>query len=291
MKISEILPDKNQPRKYFGVEKMASLRDSIKKHGIITPLIVQKDSKSGKYLLIDGERRYRAATELGLKEVPIQEVSPKNDFLRLVEQFHIQEQHESWTATEKAMAIVEISEISKKPLKEVCELLSIDERQARYYQAFAMLQNKERFVESGVNLQNAEKIGEVKRFAKRVTEEVLSAPFTKQEENKLEKVLIQKIKDKEITERADYSRIKDSFRTDPKLIDKFINEKFDIDRQFIESNARGAAYVRNMMVSCRYVIGNGLGFLKDPSVKLSNSDITLLKRASDVINEVLKLIE
>lgn len=289
MKITDILPDKNQPRKYFGIEKMASLKDSIKKHGIISPLIVQR--QGDKYLLIDGERRYRTAVELNLKEVPVQIVQPKNDFLRLVEQFHIQEQHESWSATEKAIAILDIAEIAKKPLKEICELLSIDQRSFRYYQAFALLQNKEKFVSQNISLNNAEKIGEIKRFAKKIKEEVLNEPFTKANESKLEKSIIEKIKNREIMQRSDYSRIKDSFRSNPKLIDVFINQEFDINKQFVESNARAAYYARNVIANATYTIGNANGFLKDPNVTLTEGDMRILKKCVEVCQKIINLVE
>lgn len=289
MNTKDIIPDKNQPRKYFSVEKMVSLKDSIKKHGIITPLIVQKEGD--KYLIIDGERRFRVATELGIKDVPVQIVVAKNDFNRMVEQFHIQEQHESWTATEKAMAIVEIAEVSKLPLKEVCNLLSIEERAFRYYKAFADLQspNKKLFLDYSLNVKNAEKIGEVKRFAKKITEDVLKQPFTKTSEGKIERILVEKIKNKEIREQGDYSRIKDSFRSNPKLINEFMTTSFDIDENFITSNAKGAKAIRNMITSTNYVVSNGRTFLKEKSVELTHEDVNALKNCVKVCEDVMSL--
>lgn len=59
-----------QPRRYFDPDKQEQLVESIKKHGILEPLIVRPVEK-GKYKLVAGERRYRAAKEIGLKQVPI----------------------------------------------------------------------------------------------------------------------------------------------------------------------------------------------------------------------------
>ncbi len=289
LKLTQIVPDKNQPRKYFQVEKMASLKDSIRRNGIISPLIVQKEGD--KYLLIDGERRYRSATELGLKEVPVQIVIPKNDFARLVEQFHIQEQHEEWTSVEKAQAILNIVEVSKKSLQEVCEMLSVDSKSLRMYIAFARLQHKERFFELQISISNAEKIQELKNFVRLIKEKTLNQAFTKNDESKLEKAIIEKIKDKEITGRRDYTRIKDSFRSQPKLIEKFLSGDFDIDAQFVKSNARGAYYARNMIQNLTYCIANAQGFLKEKSVTLTAGDVTLIKRGSRVLEDVLKLVE
>ncbi|MGG7144974.1 ParB/RepB/Spo0J family partition protein [Clostridium nigeriense] len=57
-----------QPRKYFDDEKIAELAQSIKEHGIIQPIILNKKDKY--YVIVAGERRWRAAKLLGLKEVP-----------------------------------------------------------------------------------------------------------------------------------------------------------------------------------------------------------------------------
>ncbi len=67
--INEIEPNKNQPRKHFDEDSIQELADSIKQHGVIQPLIVQKKDKY--YEIIAGERRWRAAKMAGLKEIPV----------------------------------------------------------------------------------------------------------------------------------------------------------------------------------------------------------------------------
>lgn len=68
--INKIEPNSNQPRKNFNEDKIHELAESIKQHGLIEPLIVQK-GKKGFYTIIAGERRWRAAKLAGLKEVPV----------------------------------------------------------------------------------------------------------------------------------------------------------------------------------------------------------------------------
>ena len=69
--ISSIVPNKNQPRKFFEKESLDDLTNSIKERGIIQPLIVRKsDDKEEKYELVAGERRWQAAQSAGLHEVP-----------------------------------------------------------------------------------------------------------------------------------------------------------------------------------------------------------------------------
>lgn len=82
VRISDIEPDKNQPRKLFNEEALTSLAESIERHGILQPLVVRKvktdDDGSAaskllgdKYTIISGERRWRAAKMAGLSEVPV----------------------------------------------------------------------------------------------------------------------------------------------------------------------------------------------------------------------------
>lgn len=67
--INLIKPNKDQPRKHFDNEKLIELANSIKEHGIIQPIVVRKENQL--YVIIAGERRWRAAKLLNLKEVPI----------------------------------------------------------------------------------------------------------------------------------------------------------------------------------------------------------------------------
>jgi len=64
------LPTKRQPRRYFDPEKMAQLVASVREHGILEPVLV-RPLANGIYELIAGERRFRAAQEVGLAQIPI----------------------------------------------------------------------------------------------------------------------------------------------------------------------------------------------------------------------------
>lgn len=69
LKIRDIEPNKNQPRKKFDKEKLEILSESIKQHGLVQPILV-KPNLSGTYTIVAGERRWRAAKLADLKEVP-----------------------------------------------------------------------------------------------------------------------------------------------------------------------------------------------------------------------------
>ena len=67
--INKIKSDSDQPRKAFDSEKIVELAESIKTHGIIQPLILRKESDE-QYVIVAGERRWRAAKMAGIQEVP-----------------------------------------------------------------------------------------------------------------------------------------------------------------------------------------------------------------------------
>ena len=69
LRLSEIEPNRSQPRKKFDEDSLLELADSIKQFGLLQPLLVQK--KKDYYEIIAGERRWRAAKMAGLKEVPV----------------------------------------------------------------------------------------------------------------------------------------------------------------------------------------------------------------------------
>ena len=68
--LSEIVPNKDQPRKTFDEAALDELADSIRQHGILQPLLVRPIATGG-YQLVAGERRWRASKRAGLKEVPV----------------------------------------------------------------------------------------------------------------------------------------------------------------------------------------------------------------------------
>ncbi len=79
--IDDIKPNENQPRKTFDPEKIEDLANSIKEHGVIQPLVVRKIETG--YEIVAGERRWRAARQAGLKEIPciVRELSDEQNML------------------------------------------------------------------------------------------------------------------------------------------------------------------------------------------------------------------
>ena len=70
LRIEQIVISSLQPRRYFDPEQLEQLTQSVKEHGILEPLLV-RSLPDNKYELVAGERRYRAAIEAGLADVPV----------------------------------------------------------------------------------------------------------------------------------------------------------------------------------------------------------------------------
>ena len=70
LRLSQIVPNRNQPRKDFDDEALRELSDSIAKHGLIQPLLV-RPLDNGTYQIVAGERRWRASRLAGLEKVPV----------------------------------------------------------------------------------------------------------------------------------------------------------------------------------------------------------------------------
>jgi len=125
--IESLIPNLFQPRKNFDKEKMEELKGSIKKHGIIQPIVVRKMANG--YEIVVGERRLKAAKEIGLKKMPaiiksinneksleialveniqredLNPVEQANAFKRLIDEFKLTQQ-ELAEATGKSRALV-----------------------------------------------------------------------------------------------------------------------------------------------------------------------------------------
>lgn len=101
VKLYEIEPNRNQPRRDFDEEAISELAESIKKHGLIQPIVVRPTAQ-GTYQIIAGERRWRACREAGLSTAPviIKEVDDREYMeLALIENL----QREDLNAVEEAL--------------------------------------------------------------------------------------------------------------------------------------------------------------------------------------------
>lgn len=108
LRISEIEPNKAQPRKDFDEAALADLADSIREHGVIQPLLVRPMTTGG-YQLVAGERRWRASRMAGLSEVPV--VVREMDDIETMEVALIENlQREDLNAVEEALGYKSLTE-------------------------------------------------------------------------------------------------------------------------------------------------------------------------------------
>ena len=106
LKITQIEPRSDQPRKDFDPESLAQLADSIAAHGVLQPLLV-RESGDGFYEIIAGERRWRASKLAGLTEVPV--IVIEADELKAAQVALIENiQREDLNPIEEAMAYAEL---------------------------------------------------------------------------------------------------------------------------------------------------------------------------------------
>jgi ParB family chromosome partitioning protein len=120
--IEDLVPNPDQPRKTFTQESLDDLAESIRRHGLLQPLLVHQE-KSGKYIIIAGERRYRAAQIAGLEQLPVivrnQDDENHRIELSLVENI----QREDLDPIEEAQAYAKLMEITGATQEGVAEMV------------------------------------------------------------------------------------------------------------------------------------------------------------------------
>lgn len=118
--IDDIKPNKNQPRKYFDKDKIKSLEESISNHGIVQPIIVRKHEKG--YEIVAGERRWRAAKNTKLKEIPC--IIKELDNQELMELSLIENlQREDLNEIEEALAYKKLNEEFKMTQDKIANII------------------------------------------------------------------------------------------------------------------------------------------------------------------------
>ncbi|RKQ27406.1 MULTISPECIES: ParB/RepB/Spo0J family partition protein [Clostridia] len=177
LKINQVEPNRDQPRKEFDEDALLELADSIKQFGVLQPLLVQK--KKDYYEIIAGERRWRAAKLAGLKEVPVliksytdqeiveislieniqrENLNPIEEamaFKRLLEEFHLKQDEvaervsKSRTAVTNSMRLLKLSDKVKQMIIDdmistghARALLAIEDEEQQYILATKIFDEK-----------------------------------------------------------------------------------------------------------------------------------------------------
>lgn len=195
LKVIEIEPNRNQPRRNFDEESLQELADSIERYGLIQPIIVTK--KGNFYEIVAGERRWRASKKAGLTEIPAivrDNDEKKNKEIALIENI----QREDLNVFEKATGIKllmdeysltqqQVSEIlgkSRSGIANTVRILNLDERVLElakqgkltegHCKALLSIDDKEKqydmalyMIETGATVKEAEKRTQVRKKAKK----------------------------------------------------------------------------------------------------------------------------
>lgn len=249
--LKKVIPDENQPRQFFDATKIASLANSIKRIGIKEPLVVEALS-DGTYKLIDGERRFRAATLIGMTEVPALVEDAMTDIQRMVEQFHIQEQHEGWKPNEKAIAIRDIAATLGTSMKEVGENLGLSERTLKQYIAFASLLSSDEMIKSEINIDFSGAIANLSKHLQKQMLEQEGVDVSDDDEKEFQVAIIKRIKKGEIRNSPELTKVRDSLTQEAKkTFNAFIKTDKSVDKLFIETNAKEAKLYRTFANDAR----------------------------------------
>ena len=130
--VEQIGPNPHNPRRLFDEEPMQILKESVQKLGILVPVtLYEADGPTGKshdqrYVLLDGERRWRCARELRLANVPAIVVQRPDDTQNILTMFHIHNVREGWqlmpTALKLKVLMDRLKETNERKLSELTKL-------------------------------------------------------------------------------------------------------------------------------------------------------------------------
>lgn len=224
LKINDVSPNRNQPRKTFNEDTLHELADSIKQHGIVQPLVVQK--KDDYYEIIAGERRWRAAKLAKLKEVPVvikdyseqeiveialieniqrEDLNPIEEALaykKLLEEYNLKQDQvaervsKSRTAVTNSMRLLKLSDdVQQMVIEELISsgharaLLGIEDKDLQYKTAV-------RIMDERLSVRETEKlVNEIKNPKPKKEKPVIQNAFVYEDiENKIKEIVGTKVK-------------------------------------------------------------------------------------------------
>lgn len=118
----------HNPRMLFDREDLKVLRESIERVGILVPLTVYQEKISGNYVILDGQRRWICAQEVGLKEIPVNQVAEPTLVQNIVTMFQIHKLRKDWELMPTALKLeLLMRELGEKKERRLAELTGLDE--------------------------------------------------------------------------------------------------------------------------------------------------------------------
>ena len=118
----------HNPRKLFDREDLHVLQQSIARVGILVPLTVYKESSTGQYVILDGQRRWICAQRVNLKEIPVNEVAEPTLVQNIVTMFQIHKLRKDWELMPTAIKLeLLMRELGERKEKRLAELTGLNE--------------------------------------------------------------------------------------------------------------------------------------------------------------------
>lgn len=108
--VDKISPNPDNPRLIFNQERLDALVESIAEKGILVPLIVFQED-DGRYILLDGERRWRCAKRLNIREVPANIIAKPSKIENILQMFNIHNVREDWELMPTALKLGQVMEV------------------------------------------------------------------------------------------------------------------------------------------------------------------------------------
>lgn len=145
LSLDQLVTNEFNPRARFNEEEEEELIDSILSKGILNPIIVYYDSHRNKYVILDGERRYRACKKINIKTVPARILLKEPDLLESLSlMFHIHNVREEWTEFAISMTIRKIIDemgknignLSSSDMRELTQMTSLSSYKINKYLKF-----------------------------------------------------------------------------------------------------------------------------------------------------------
>jgi ParB family transcriptional regulator, chromosome partitioning protein len=128
IKTRQLHPNPYNPRMLFDKLPLDVLRESIRRVGILVPLTVYRESRTRRYVILDGQRRWICAQDIGLSTVPVNEVAEPTLVQNVVTMFQIHKLREDWELMPTALKVeLLMNEIGDKNNGRLAELTGLDE--------------------------------------------------------------------------------------------------------------------------------------------------------------------
>jgi ParB family chromosome partitioning protein len=124
----QLHPNPHNPRLLFDKQPLEILKESIRKVGILVPLTVYFDTKRKRHVILDGQRRWMCAKELGLTEVPVNQVAEPTLVQNIVTMFQIHKLRQDWELMPTALKLELLMErLDEHNDKKLAELTGLDQ--------------------------------------------------------------------------------------------------------------------------------------------------------------------